>query len=272
MATFVETEDLAVFIDPAVSLAPRRFSLPPHEVELRRLREVAEEITGRASEADVIVVTHYHYDHHDRGKHVPIDIYAGKVLIVKDPRRKINVSQRIRASKFLKLVRSIAKEVLIGDSSSYTFGRTQLTFSQPVPHGTTPKLGYVVEVLVKDSSGSVLHTSDIEGGTTKESVDFIINSSPDLVIMDGPPTYLLGYGISEEELNTSIQNLRVVAGSLQGTRLVIDHHLLRDLNYRNFYSTITEGIDGASVLTAAEFMGRQPLLLEARRKELYGKG
>lgn len=270
MATFIETEDASIFIDPAVSLAPRRFSLPPHDLEWERLREVAERITARASEADIIVITHYHYDHHDRGKHVPIDIYRGKVLIIKDPKNNINISQKIRSSKFLKVVRDLVKEIRVGDGADFRFGRTRIKFSDPVPHGATPTLGYVIQALIEDTSGKVLFTSDVEGPVTNEATEFMLKSGADVIILDGPPTYLEGYRFDTEEVEQAVRNLRKVLTHVRPT-VVIDHHLLRDLNFTRFIDDVTSGIPSARVITAAEFMGREPDLLEARRRELYGR-
>ncbi|MEM4697663.1 MAG: hypothetical protein QW501_05050, partial [Zestosphaera sp.] len=159
MATFLETTDATIFIDPAVSIAPVRYGLPPHEVELRRLNEVATKITSRAYESEIIVVTHYHYDHHDLGDLVPVDIYKNKIVLIKDPKKHINVSQRIRAAKFLKRISGLTKEVKIADSSTYVYGNTIVKVSHPTPHGPTPKLGYVIQVLVRDSDKKVLFTS-----------------------------------------------------------------------------------------------------------------
>ena len=39
MATFVETDDLKVLIDPGVALAPVRYGLEPHPLEWQRLDE-----------------------------------------------------------------------------------------------------------------------------------------------------------------------------------------------------------------------------------------
>jgi len=272
MATFVETPDTTIFIDPAVSLAPRRYSLPPHELEWKRLEEVARNIEKLANEADVIIITHYHYDHHDPGKHVPLDIYDNKVVIVKDPKNNINVSQRIRSSRFLKLIREKVRELRIADHAEYTFGKTKLRFSAPCPHGATPRLGYVVQVLIDDGDRKLLFTSDVEGPVIKESLEFILRSAPDVIIVDGPPTYLLGYKFSVDELREAVTNLRVLTSLDTEPVIVLDHHLLRDLNYRDFFGDIMRGVPGKTrVITAAEFEGQEPLLLEARRRELYGR-
>ncbi len=39
MATFVETDNLRILIDPGVSLAPIRYGLEPHPLEWERLNE-----------------------------------------------------------------------------------------------------------------------------------------------------------------------------------------------------------------------------------------
>ena len=63
MATYVETSDDRIFIDPGVSVSPDRFSLPPHRIELDRHREMWQSITRWVDMSDVVVITHYHFDH-----------------------------------------------------------------------------------------------------------------------------------------------------------------------------------------------------------------
>jgi predicted metallo-beta-lactamase superfamily hydrolase len=65
MATFVETDDVAVLIDPGVSLAPIRYGLPPHPIEEHRMNERWADIKAHVARSDVLIVTHYHYDHYD---------------------------------------------------------------------------------------------------------------------------------------------------------------------------------------------------------------
>lgn len=270
MATFLETSDTTVFIDPAVSIAPIRYGLPPHEIELRRLNEIATKIASRAYESEIIIVTHYHYDHHDLGDLVPIDIYKSKAVLIKDPKNQINVSQRIRAARFLKRISGLPKEVKTADSGTYVHGDTIIKISHPTPHGPTPKLGYVIQVLVRDRDKKILFTSDVEGPVNKDAVDFMIENPADLVIVDGPPTYLLGTKKEVSDPEIALRELTRYLSLSTPEYLVIDHHLLRDLNYVKFYESLRPYLGKTKLLTAAEFMGREPELLEARRKELYG--
>ncbi len=50
--------------------------------------------------------------------------------------------------------------------------------------------------------------------------------------------------------------------------LVVDHHLLRDLKWKEKIARVFE--TGKEVKTAAEFLGLENDMLEARRKELFG--
>jgi len=52
MATFVETDDLRILIDPAASLAPIRYGFGPHPLERQRLDETWEAIRQYAETAD----------------------------------------------------------------------------------------------------------------------------------------------------------------------------------------------------------------------------
>ncbi len=269
-STIIRTKDLTIHIDPAAALAPRRYGYPPHELELRRLVELCEIIADRAREADVIIITHYHYDHHDPGRLVPIEIYKGKTVYIKDPERKINLSQKIRARRFINLIKPIARKIEIADSRTLSIGDTAIKFSKPVPHGSNNKLGYVVEVSISDGEQKLVFSSDVEGPVLGEQVEFILAEKPDMAIIDGPMTYMLGYRYSFESLKQSIENLRKII--MNGTKtIVLDHHLLRDLEYKNRISEVldTASIMGARILSAAEYMGQPLNMLEANRRKLY---
>jgi len=269
MATLVETDDLAVFIDPAASLAPKRFGLPPHENELRRLDELRKEISLGAREADVIVITHYHYDHHDPRGAVGLEIYDGKVVIIKDPRNNINVSQRIRSSRFLKVLGERPKEIVVGDGKEFRFGNTRIVLSPPVMHGHDARLGYVIMVYIEHGGESVLFTSDVEGFLDEASVRFASRLRPDIVLADGPPTYLAGYKVPANIVERSLENTsRALCGS--EPVLALDHHLIRDPGYLRYYEALLERCPRLRVTEASRLAGLDPNPLESRRKELYG--
>lgn len=270
MATYVETEDMKLLIDPAVSLGPRRYGLPPHRLELERMDLTWNDIKSYASKCDILIVTHYHYDHHNPDE---IDFYRDKTLYVKDPKNNINKSQLQRASHFLKELQGLPKAVEFADGRSFQHAETTIKFSPPVCHGTNFRLGYVLEVSVSCRGEKMVFTSDVEGPSLEEQVDFILSESPDLLILDGPMTYMLGYRYSVECLERSVANITKIISETALKVLILDHHLMRDQNYKAKLAKVYECAEknGVRVLSAAEYAGRKPDLLEARRRELYAE-
>lgn len=265
MATVVMAGGFKIFIDPSAALAPVRFGLPPHDLELKALRDSIKRIDFELSDTDVVIVTHYHYDHHDPGFKIPIERYASKLVLVKDPARNINISQKIRASKFLRRLRDVGARIHVVDEQSIELGGLRITFSKPIPHGNTTRLGYVLAVRIEEKGDVVSYSSDVEGPLDGYPVDFMCGSG--IAIVDGPPTYLVGGAYDRSDIERAKNYLARLAGCVN--KLVVDHHLIRDLGYANFFREIYE-LSGRSPITAAELAGLTPNLLEARRRELYG--
>ena len=94
--TLVETPDVKILIDPGiVAMQP---SFPASDAKKRQWCEEGRKAIERASkEADIIIISHYHYDHY-----FPTDlsIYKDKLVLAKNPNEYINDSQRARATSF----------------------------------------------------------------------------------------------------------------------------------------------------------------------------
>ena len=270
MATFVETDDLKVLIDPGVALAPVRYGLEPHPLEWQRLDEAWEAIKQYAENADVLIVTHYHYDHHDPGSP---ELYKNKTVFIKHPTQNINRSQQERAALFLEAIKGMPKKLDVADGKNFQLGKTFINFSKAVCHGTNPRLGYVTEVSIKSNSEKFLYTSDVEGPSLEDQIGFILAEKPDVLFADGPMTYMLGYRYSYKSLEISNNNLVKAIKETSLNTLVLDHHFLRDLNYKARIKPVYEAAEkrGVKVVTAAEFCGRKIEMLEASRRELYAK-
>ncbi len=136
------------------------------------------------------------------------------------------------------------------------------------------KHAYVIEVSLSYRGEKVVYTSDVEGPAVKEQADFIIGENPDLLILDGPMTYMLGYRYSRDSLLKSIANINMIIKETSVKTIIVDHHFMRDRNYEErmpeVYDCAAE--HGVSVLSAAQYTGRLEDALEARRKELYAEG
>ncbi len=265
MATVVVTGDAKIFIDPSAALAPMRYGLPPHQLELEALDRSVSRIESELADTDIVVVTHYHYDHHDPGFKIPVELYSSKLVLVKDPTKNINISQKIRASRFLRKLRDVYAEIRVADGQVVHYGGTKIIFSNPVPHGNSVKLGYVLMLRVEDGGDVVSYSSDVEGPLTEYAVEFMCGSR--VAVVDGPPTYLVGRAYSQDDIERARRNLIALSGCVKV--LVVDHHLVRDINYLSLFKEVARA-SGNTPITAAELSGSSPNLLEARRRELYG--
>ncbi len=271
-ATLVETEDVKVLVDPGAALGPRRYSLPPHRLELEKLEELTDVVRDHARASDVLIITHYHYDHY-----IPSEpeLYEGKILLIKHPTEKINYSQRKRASEFIKCVEPVAKEVRYADGGEFRFGSTKIRFSSPVYHGEVgTRLGFVVMASISDGKEKFLHGSDAQGPIDDSARDWIIGENPDLAVIDGSITYMIGFRLGWKVFLHGLDNLAAILRESDKLRKVIyDHHLVRDLSYKEKISKnpeISREI-GKKIVTAMEFLGRENNFLEANRKRLYEK-
>ena len=119
---------------------------------------------------------------------------------------------------------------------------------------------------------SFLYTSDVQGPLLEEQLEFIMAEKPETLFVDGPSTYF-DSPFQEIELRRANENLTKIIREARVERLVVDHHLARDLSYAEKIKPVIDAGEesGVRVGVAAEFLDREINLLEARRKELYGK-
>jgi hypothetical protein len=262
MATYVETDDIKIMIDPAVALGAKRYGLPPHPVELQRKDEHWMEIKKYTAQADILIVTHYHYDHHNPSEP---QVYKDKILFTKHPDENINKSQKDRAKYFLNVIEKLPADMEYSDGKEFKFGDTTVIFSPAVPHGNNDRLGYVTEVCIDAGDYKLLHTSDIEGGNLDCQCEFIINQDPNIVIFDGPMTY---------PFENIIPNLIKILEQTKVEKLIIDHHYLRNINWKEKLSPVYDTAVSLNkrLCCVAEFLGKKEELLEANRKVLYEQG
>ena len=264
---FVETKDVKICVDPGIAVETNSFPLPL-KTRLSLVKKYKKRIETSCLKADVIAISHYHYDHYQKIK----NWYKNKILLIKDFKNKINKSQKGRAAEFLKIVKSVAKEIKIADNNEFEFGNTRIKFSRPLWHGVknTP-LGYVLMTSISTKKEKLIHSSDIDGPSIKSYADLIIKEKPNLLILDGAPTYLLGYIHSYYNLCLSILNLRKIIKSRRIKKIILDHHALRDYRYKDFYYLAFKEADKNKIKlhSAAEEIGFKPMVLEGYKR--YGK-
>ena len=114
MATFVETKDCKILIDPSAALGPRRYGLPPAQIEIETLKKTKQEIADIAKQCDILTISHYHYDHYDPSE----TFYYGKKVFAKDIKKDINKSQNTRGTDFKKNIEDSC-ELVYCDGSNH---------------------------------------------------------------------------------------------------------------------------------------------------------
>lgn len=281
MCTYVETPDVRILLDAGVSLCPSRFGLPPHPREYKAIIECRKDIMKAAASCDIVTVSHYHFDHHTPSYEDWVSqwteetvtarqIYEGKVVLMKDPRESINYSQRRRGWLFGKTGGFYAKRTENADGKEFTFGDTSMKFSKPVFHGPEGTfLGWVLMATIECQNEKFMFAPDIQGPMSTATLELIIQERPQLLMLGGPPTYLVGFKVSEEQVNTALKNILWIVQNVPVT--ILEHHVLRDENWKEklmdvFYTAYTFE---HTVLTASESLRRPNNLLEASRKRLF---
>jgi len=281
MCTYVETPDLRVLLDAGVSLCPMRFGLPPHPKEFRAIIRCREKISRAAEKAEIVTISHYHYDHHTpsfqdwlvnwtEADETAKQIYEDKVVILKNPREQINSSQRERGWMFAKTGGKYAKRTLNGDNQTFVFGETTMRFSEPVFHGPeNSEMGWVLMVSISFDDEKFMFAPDVQGPMSNRPVHTILEERPQLLMVGGPPLYLVPSRVSENQLRKGLENLQEIVAKIP--HVIIDHHLLRDEKWQEktekvFYQTYTSG---STLQTAAEYSGDKNSFLEANRKKLF---
>ena len=270
--TLVRTPDISVLIDPGAAVMQPSFPASWTK-KLYWLARAELAIKRAAKRADVVVISHYHFDHFtdfDRG------LYEGKLLLAKNPNSWINDSQRGRAEHFFdNLCRAFGKikleevlrehepitygnpldeiprardkdfgdydrrrrelfrkglkwfknrvnnwnsakwipelkfddiEVKFPEGEEFKFGRTRLRFTLPMFHGIEfSRVGWVFATIVEYGKEKFIHSSDLSGIYIEDYAEQLIREDPTVLILDGPPTYMV-FMLIRTNLNRCIEN------------------------------------------------------------------
>jgi predicted metallo-beta-lactamase superfamily hydrolase len=283
MCTYVETSDVRILLDAGVSVCPNRFGLPPHPKELKAISECRRRIANAADKAEIVTLSHYHFDHHtpsfedwlcnwtERGE-TARQIYEGKTVLVKNPREMINCSQRRRGWMFERTGGKDARTFEVADGKSFVFGETRIGFSGPVFHGQEDSfLGWVLMSIIECQDEKFMFAPDVQGPISQRTFEVIACEKPQLLMIGGPPSYLAGFKVDEDQIQAGFRNLERIVSSTPLT--VLEHHLLRDENWMEKARNTREiaSKTGHGVQTAAEFLGMKNECLESIRNRLFNE-
>ncbi|MCD6428482.1 MAG: MBL fold metallo-hydrolase [Desulfurococcales archaeon] len=155
-------------------------------------------------------------------------------------------------------------KVVWGDGRTFEFGDTIIQVIEPWFHGIEyDRTGWVLPLVVKKRNRVIFYSSDLMGPLIEDYAEYIAKLRPDVVILDGPPTYLFPYMLNKINLRRAVSNAITIVNS--GTKLLIyDHHLLREKKWRERTAEVFKEArkNDVVVLTAAEYLGRKPLIDE----------
>jgi hypothetical protein len=255
--------------------------LPPHPIEFQTIARLRKRIAEAADKAEVVTISHYHFDHHTpsyedwvvnwtEANETARQIYQDKTVLMKNPKEKINASQRQRAWMFQKTGGKYAKKLEAADGKTFTFGRTVLRFSEPVAHGSEESmLGWVIMAVVEHGGERFMFAPDVQGPMSSHTLELILKAQPAVIMLGGPPFYLGGFRVEVAQLEQGLRNLESIVQAVP--LVIVEHHALRDESWTQKISSVYQQASkaGHSVMTAAEYLGNENVFLESRRKHLY---
>jgi len=165
-------------------------------------------------------------------------------------------------------------DVQIADGSSFKKGSTSVKFTWPMFHGIEyNRVGWVVGLSVEHKGRKVVYTSDLQGPNIEDYAQWIIKENPDILVLDGPATYLFGFIVNRINLQRSIDNLCDILKNTKTGLIVYDHHLLRDARFKErtaqayLAARVGKKAGKKTLLTASEWIGYEPLILKITKDE-----
>ncbi len=154
--------------------------------------------------------------------------------------------------------------VKFADGRKFRIGRTKLRFTKPLFHGVEfSKVGWVFATVIEYKGKKLIHSSDLNGPIIEDYAEWLIEENPDVLILDGPPTYLLGYTLNLINFKRALENAKRIVKEIDAEVIIYDHHLPREPKFKERTKEIWELAKklGKKVLTAAEYIGRKPIVL-----------
>lgn len=157
-------------------------------------------------------------------------------------------------------------EIVYPEGKRFRYGDTKLEFTGPLFHGIEySRVGWVFSTIVEYRDTKLLHSSDLNGPMIEDYADLIIEESPDILIIDGPMTYMLGYTLNLINFRRIIENVLRIIERVDFRLMIWDHHLPRERRYRERTREVWRKADELSktVLTAREYeYGLKPVVEE----------
>lgn len=146
--------------------------------------------------------------------------------------------------------------VTYADGRAFRVGDTSVRFSAPLFHGVEyAGPGWVLAIVVEHGGRKFLYSSDLQGPIIEDYAAWIADEAPDILVLDGPATYLRGPLQSRETLERAIRNCTEAVRGARARVTILDHHLTREPRFRE---ACREAFSSGAI-TGAEALGLPPL-------------
>ena len=155
-------------------------------------------------------------------------------------------------------------EVRFADGKNFKFGNTRLKFTKPLFHGIEySRVGWVFGITIEYEEEKLLYSSDLNGPIIEDYASWIVEQNPDILILDGPMTYMFGYLLNRINLNRAIENACRIVRDTNARLIIYDHHLPREAGFRERVEKVYQTAEKADkrIMTAAEYLGMKPKVL-----------
>jgi predicted metallo-beta-lactamase superfamily hydrolase len=261
----IKTGKQRILIDPGISLGYIRHGFLPHPLQVAVDEKIQKKIIKAWSKATDIIISHFH------GDHVPLvdaNSYQLNVNKLSKLNKKVNIWVKDLADFSLlekQRVSVLEKALKVKFIQTENKEIGKVSFSTAVPHGSLGgPLGTVMMTRIESGNKVFVQASDIQL-LNSEAITKILSWKPTIALVGGPPLYL---GLSKDKQKQAWENARILSQNIDV--LILDHHLLRSQEGLVWLRELNSKTKN-KVLSAAEFMRKKTLLLEAWRGQLYDK-
>lgn len=253
-----------ICIDPGIALGWSRQGFLPHPFQIAVGAGIRKNIIDELKDATDVIISHFDGDHcpllHPNPYQLGIEEVKESLshcrLWAKGPDHSPSTQKKRREE----LAESLNRELPNAESGK----EGPLSFSVCVPHGQQEERRVMMS-RIEEEGETFVHASDIQL-LDDNAIEIILNWKPDIVFVSGPPLYHYASPSHDAQRKHACENaLRL---SEQIGALIIDHHLLRSEEGVAWLEKLKRTARH-KIYSAADFMERAPLYLEAWRKELY---
>jgi len=167
------------------------------------------------------------------------------------------------SNKPLPEIKSEEIEISFAEEKSYVKGNTTIRFTKPLFHGIEyASVGWVYATIIECKGKKLLHSSDLSGPIIEDYADLIIHENPNILILDGPTTYLFGYILNRINLDRTIENTARIIKDINADVIIYDHHLTREPRFRERTKKVWKIAKelNKKVVTAAEYLGKKTIV------------